>query len=154
MHAPADVEFAAYLPFYPVCRYKFIEGDQISDRPVRIFHGAADDQQPVAWCRTYVERLRAAGKDVALTEYAGAHHVFDDPVLPPAQRLPVPNQGRCFLVETHVGQLINQETEKPPSRSDPCVTRGVTHGYNHSAHADSVRAVKEFLSKIFALDRL
>ena len=32
---------------------------------------------PVAPCKAYVKRLKAKGKDVQLTEYPGAGHVFD-----------------------------------------------------------------------------
>jgi dienelactone hydrolase len=63
MYGTASV-FAAYLPFYARCETRYIEGEQVSDRPIRIFHGAADDYVPVEPCRAYVERLRRAGKDV------------------------------------------------------------------------------------------
>jgi hypothetical protein len=43
-------------------------------------HGADDDQVPVAPCRDYVQRLRAAGADVQLTEFLGAHHAYDNPL--------------------------------------------------------------------------
>jgi dienelactone hydrolase len=37
---------------------------------------------PVAACREYVKRLQQLGKDVQLTEYARANHVFDNPLNP------------------------------------------------------------------------
>ena len=41
-------------------------------------HGAADELTSIGRCREYVARLRNAGKDVALFEYAGAKHWFDN----------------------------------------------------------------------------
>jgi dienelactone hydrolase len=73
MHGPqSGVDFAAYIVFHPTCNMIYHDDANITDRPVRIFHGSADDYAPAATCRDYVERLRANGKDVPLTEYAGA----------------------------------------------------------------------------------
>jgi hypothetical protein len=41
------IEFAAYLPFYPPCNITFIDNEQVSNRPIRIFHGTADDHTPI-----------------------------------------------------------------------------------------------------------
>src|SRR2546430_4666624 len=46
-------------------------GDTDVTAPIRQFHGAADDYVTVAPCRPYFERLRAAGRDAQLVEYAG-----------------------------------------------------------------------------------
>lgn len=67
MHAPGGLEFAAYVAFYPICIRTYIDDEQVSDRAIRIFHGAADDWVPVEPCRDYVTRLRRAGKDATLT---------------------------------------------------------------------------------------
>src|SRR5713101_4295808 len=77
MHGPASVEFAAYVPVYAPCNTRYIDDEQVSDRPIRLLHGTADDWVPVAPCRQYVERLRRAGKDVKLFEYPDASHAFD-----------------------------------------------------------------------------
>src|ERR1035438_5132182 len=80
MYGSPGVEFAAYVPFYPACNTTYLEDEQVSERPIRIFHGSADNYVPVEPCRKYVERLRRAGVDVQLHEYTGAHHAFDNPL--------------------------------------------------------------------------
>ena len=61
---------------------------------VRIFHGLTDDYVPAAECRAYVARLRKAGKDITLTEYPGAHHILDNPVLKTPVQLPQAQASR------------------------------------------------------------
>ncbi|MFQ5829197.1 MAG: dienelactone hydrolase family protein [Candidatus Methylomirabilia bacterium] len=154
MHGPAGVEFAAYLPFYPGCIVDYIGGEQVSDRPIRIFHGSADDWTPIAPCREYADRLRRAGKDIQLTAYPGARHAFDDPTLPQALYRPeVGNASRCFFVERPEGQLVNRETGRPLDFDDPCFSHGATVGYDAHAHRRSVQAVKAFLKVTFKLGR-
>ena len=74
------VTFAAHIPLYASCNPTLIGDTDVSAVPIRLYHGAADDYVPVAPCRAYVERLRAAGRDVQLTEYPDAHHVYDNPL--------------------------------------------------------------------------
>ena len=59
------VTFAAHIPLYASCNPTLIDDTDVSAVPIRLYHGAADDYVPVAPCRAYVERLRAAGRDVA-----------------------------------------------------------------------------------------
>ena len=65
----SGIEFAAYIPFYPDCATIFVSDTDVADRPIRIFGGTLDDYNPVALCKTYAERLRAAGRDIVVTEY-------------------------------------------------------------------------------------
>jgi len=41
MFGPANLEFAAYIPFYPDCVTTFRQDADVTDRPIRIFHGTA-----------------------------------------------------------------------------------------------------------------
>jgi len=43
----SGAEFAAYIPFYPDCMTTYISDSEIAEKPIRIFHGAPDDYNPV-----------------------------------------------------------------------------------------------------------
>lgn len=149
MHGPPEASFALYVLFYPLCITRYLHDDEVADRPIRIFHGAADDLAPAAACRAYVERLRKAGRDASLTEYAGAYHVFDWVALKTATKRPeAENLGRCRIEEASEGRLVNSETKQLFTDHDPCITRGATIGYNAEAHADAVRAVTGLVNTV------
>jgi dienelactone hydrolase len=147
MHGVEGVTFAGYVPFYPACFTTYVDDESVSDKPIRIFHGSADDYVPVAPCRAYVERLRQAGKDVTLTEYADAHHSFDNPLLKEGPQLAAQSQStrRCTMREEPAGTIINAATGQPFTMDDPCVERGPHVGYNAAATAAVTVAVKDFL---------
>lgn len=149
MHGPGDgLVFAGHIALYPTCNRNFIDGLDVVDKPIRIFHGAADDYVPAAGCRSYVDRLRKAGKDISLTEYPDAHHIFDNPALKNPLKLPqAQTTRRCPpLEETPDGRIINSQTKQPFTYAgDPCVERGVTVAYQAQAHAEALKAIKEFV---------
>jgi dienelactone hydrolase len=148
MHGPASgLDFAAYVPFYASCGTRFVEDEDLSRKPIRMFHGAADNYVPVAPCREYVQRLKAKGIDVALTEYPGAHHVFDGrqfkaPVIAEKSQ----STRNCALAERQNGVVVNVKTGQAFSYADPCVELGPTIAYNENAHAAALKAVKEFFA--------
>ena len=157
MWAPSNAEFSAYIPFYAPCGTPLIDDEQVSDRPIRLFHGLADDFVPAAPCQQYVERLRRAGKDVQITIYDGARHLFD---YPPALLVPVKNKPdtetpfHCRRAERPEGVIMNLDTGKPWSWSDACVTRGVTIGADPHAREQSIKAVNEFLTNTWKLEQV
>lgn len=72
--------FRAALAFYPACGLK----GQFEDRyvpyaPVRVFHGAADEEVSPRRCAELVERSQADGGTIDIRLYPGASHGFDDP---------------------------------------------------------------------------
>jgi dienelactone hydrolase len=154
MHGPEALGFAAYIGFYTPCMTRYIDDEAVADKPIRLFHGTADDYVPVAPCRGYVERLRQAGKDVQLTEYADAHHVFDNPLLKetPTQYPTWQTVRRCTMVEESPGRIVNAETRQPFTYADPCVELGPHTAYQPAALAASTQAVKEFLRATLKLD--
>jgi len=152
VYGTMGLEFAAYLPFYAPCNTVYREDEQVSDRPIRMFHGAADDYVSVLPCRKYVERLRQAGKDVQLTEYSGAGHAFDNPAYTPALYRPdALTTARCLREERTGGEIVNLETGQPFRWSDACVKRGATLAYDPVATSEAIRVVKAFLTATFKL---
>jgi dienelactone hydrolase len=153
MHSSGSLAFAAYIPFYPTCNTTFTDDENIADAPIRILHGTADDYVPVAPCRSYVERLRKAGKNVELIEYAGAHHVFDGVQFKTPVKFSAAQTTRnCLLEEVADGIIINGQTKQRFTYSDPCVERGATVAYHEEAHKASLQAVKEILGANFKLN--
>ena len=77
MWGAPGLEFAASVPMYPVCNFKYVEDDIMSDEPIRIHIGDLDQYGSAESCVKYVERLRLKGKDITVTVYPGVHHAFD-----------------------------------------------------------------------------
>ena len=111
-----EVAFAAYIPLYASCNPTLIGDTDVSGVPIRMFHGSADDYVPVAPCRAYVERLRAAGNDVRLTEFADAHHAYDNPL---GGKTPVvaTNRRACVPASSRRRRPASSSTPKPGSPS-------------------------------------
>jgi dienelactone hydrolase len=149
---PADLQFAAHIPFYPFCVITLRGDEDVGDRPIRIHHGSADDSTPIAPCKAYMDRLGRAGRDARLIEYPGAHHVFDAPffktaVIRAGDRFP----RRCQLTEGDDGQIVNRDTQKPFSMADACVEKGSTLAYDEDASLRARENVREFLIQTFGM---
>ena len=149
----SGAEFAAYIPFYPDCSTTY-QSDTEVDRPIRIFHGTPEDYNPVASCKRYVERLRAAGRDVQLTEYPNAQHGFDNPLGTPA---PFTAKGaqtvrNCRIAEEPKGILINAVSKQPFTYRDPCVETDPHVNYDIEATRAAHLAVKDFLRTTFKME--
>jgi dienelactone hydrolase len=151
---PSDLRFAAHLPFYPSCNIQLYEDEKVSARPIRIFHGEADNWTPIEPCRRYAERLRQAGADVEVIGFPGAHHGFDAPGASSAFILPsVQNGSGCDLVERTPGVAVHRASGAPATRGDPCLRLGATVGSEPRAQGAAVAAVKAFLTATFGLAR-
>jgi dienelactone hydrolase len=150
----SGVEFVAYLPFYPDCMTTYVDDTDIENRPVRIFGGTPDDYNPISVCKRYVERLKAAGHDVELTEYPNASHAFDNPLgARPAAVSPKSESVRnCRIEEEPGGVLVDLETKQPFSYKDACVVHGPHFGHDPAATEAAATAVKMFLRTAFKLD--
>ena len=142
----SGLSIAAYIPFYPNCATTYKLDTVVQDAPIRIFHGTADDSNPVAPCRRYVDRLVGAEKDVQLIEYADAHHAFDSPTLSstPIFRPNGQTSGWCSIVENDAGELINSDSGQVFSYEDDCV-RPYHIGSNFVAAQSAQLAVEKLL---------
>ncbi len=150
-YGQGPLRVAAYLAFYPAsCYIRLADEDRISGGPIRIFHGAADDWIPVGPCREYVGRLRRAGKDAALLEYAGAHHSFDNPRSPTRTWPDALSPRNCAFAEQD-GTIVDPVTGRVAGIDAPCMSRGVSLDYNPEAHRQADRDVQDFLKTVFRL---
>jgi dienelactone hydrolase len=149
----SGIEFAAYIPFYPDCATTFVTDTEVADRPIRIFGGTQDDYNPIALCKTYMERLKAAGRDVQVTEYPTASHAFDNPLGPVPAAVVAGGQSvrHCAIREEPVGLLIDASTRQPFTYKDPCVEIGPHVGYDAAATEAAKASVKEILKTAFRL---
>jgi dienelactone hydrolase len=149
----SGVEIGAYVPFYPDCMTTFLSDTDVVGRPIRIFGGTLDDYNPIASCKAYVERLRAAGADVELTEYPNASHAFDNPLgAQPAMLRPGFQSARnCKIQEEADGLLINTDTRQPFAYTDACVVHGVHTGHDPIATQQAKQAVKNLFKSVFRL---
>lgn len=148
----SGARFAAYIPFYPDCATRYATDTEVGSKPIRIFHGTPDDYNPVSSCKAYVERLKTAGRDVTLTEYADAPHGFDTPL----SNASVVAKGSqtvraCSIEERSPGQLVNAATGQAFSYSDACVAVDPHVGGNTKAREAAVADVTAFVRKVFAL---
>ena len=146
----SGLAFAAYIPFYPDCMTTFVSDTDVAERPIRIFGGTADDYNPIAPCKAYAERLKAAGRDVEVTEYPNAPHGFDNPLgAQPASRSPTSQTVRnCRIEEIPGGILVNAVTNQPFAYTDPCVERGPHLGHDPEATGQARQAVKAFVASV------
>jgi len=151
LYDPVKVGFAAHIGLYTPCNVQYRDDDKVTGAPIRLFHGIADDYVSIAPCRAYVERLKAAGVNVVLSEYPDAFHAYDGTTSPPIQLPQAQTTRNCTLREGDNGQVLNAKTNAVFTLNDPCVERGPHVGFNQAAYQATVKAVREFLTATFKL---
>jgi dienelactone hydrolase len=152
IYGPPNVQFAAHIGVYALCTTQYRDDDKVAVRPIRLFHGIADDWNPIEPCRAYVARLKKSGADVSLTGFPGATHAYDITALKERLALPQAVTSRhCSLAEGEGGQTVNSETGKPFDRSDPCFEKGVNIQYDEAATMGTREGVKALLVSVFGL---
>ena len=152
--APEGAGFAAFIASYPNCVSKYRDDGVTTGKPVRILHGAEDDYNPMAPCKALVERAKAAGADIELTEYPGGEHGFDLAFLSGRGTIDCKScqtSRACKLEENAEGVLMNLETSKPFAYDDACVQKGTTIAY-HPTEGPKARAqAASILNEVFGL---
>jgi dienelactone hydrolase len=150
----SGVEFAGYIPFYPDCASTFVSDTETADRPIRIFGGTPDDYNPIALCKAYVARLKAAGRDVEVTEYPNAPHGFDSPLgaQPPVVSPKSQSVRACKIREEAGGILKNVSTGQAFSYKDACVEYGPHIGHDPEATRQVQQTVTAFVRTVFKLN--
>jgi dienelactone hydrolase len=152
VYGPPGFRFAAHLAVYPAgCNVRLRDDLRVTDRPIRLFHGTADDWTPVEPCRLLVADLKKAGADAALTEYPGAAHGYDNPAVKARFNFPqAPSLRKCSLIEGEAGQVLNARTGQPFTTGDPCIEWGTSLQYDEAATAATREAVRAVLAAAFA----
>jgi dienelactone hydrolase len=140
--------FAAHVGFYTPCNVAYDKDEAMNGAPIRLFHGSSDDYVNPAACRALVSRLKPAGVDIALTEYADSQHGFDSPTSPPLLVVPKAQSTRnCRLKEGPDGVLVDAETGRPYAlKTASCVAVGAHVGHNAQATEAARADVMAFLT--------
>jgi dienelactone hydrolase len=150
----SGAQFAGYIPFYPDCSTTYLTDTDVAARPIRIFHGAADDYDPVASCKAYVARLQNGKHDVVLTEYPDSAHGFDAGLVGNDTVSVATNAQtarHCHIREGEAGVLLNADTEAPFDYKDSCMELNPHVGGNPTTADLARKAVVEFLQGLFKL---
>src|SRR5215467_9194745 len=50
-YSPGNVQFAAHIGLYTRCNVTYRQDDQVTNKPIRMFHGIADDYVAIGPCR-------------------------------------------------------------------------------------------------------
>jgi dienelactone hydrolase len=139
---------------YASCEMTFLDDTDLAAAPVRQFHGQADDWVSVAPCRSYFERLRAAGRDVKLTEYPDAYHVYDNPLgaKTPVVAKDAQTTRECVLKEEPRGVIVNAQTGQTFTYADPCVKLDSHFAHNEAATNATRNEVRALLKAMFKLE--
>jgi dienelactone hydrolase len=150
----SGIDFAAYIPFYPDCATTYDGDTDTGSAPIRIFHGAPDNYNPVASCKKFMARLKDAKRDIELTEYPNAQHGFDNPIgsMTPVVATNSQSVRDCTIKETAPGTLTNTETNATFTFQDACVKLSPTVGSDPEATDAARIAVKAFLKATFKLE--
>lgn len=116
--------FRAAIAFYPQCRVKYTDRNVYQPyAPLLLLTGELDDWTPAQHCVALTQAAQAAGADMHIIVYPGAHHSFDSP-----------NSRVRYRPEVR-------------NRNKPGGCCGATVGTNLEARDDARRQVGRFLAR-------
>jgi dienelactone hydrolase len=96
-----------------------------------------------------VGRLRNAGRDIQLFEYAGAKHWFDNVDLASRQTMAGALDFSACVFAEQEGRIMDVATGELAGPRSPCVVPGGSFGYNAAAHHQAAADVETFLKALF-----
>lgn len=160
--APAGLRFAAHIAVYSGGCAGILsvtpKAGAFSPEPMLFVHGDADDYAYLSDCRTYAQRIKAAGTPTELVVLAGARHKFDMDNTK-LINLPFNTKGKegCPLEfdildlkvrDRRSGDVLSQDKVKEIG-NDLCAIKGATVEGNHAARDAAGKAVLGFLGRTF-----
>jgi dienelactone hydrolase len=128
-----------------------VNEDDVSDRPIRRFHGSDDDWTRTAFCRKYAAHARSRNRNVQSIEFENAGHGFDVATWEQGYDAQAENPGGCIFQERPEGRMINPDIGSLLTHTDACFKQGASIKYSASATQKSREAVKEFPLKTFGI---
>ncbi|MGB1091806.1 MAG: dienelactone hydrolase family protein [Oceanobacter sp.] len=150
LYGDAEYQFAAISAFYPNCSVQYRDDTDLTDTPIRIFHGEKDNVHNIEFCRNFVFRAQAEGGDIRLSAYAGAEHAFD---LKNPDQIKEDNRlslRDCHITEKVKGILLNADTGRMFRMNNNCVRSDGRWAYNETA-AELVKIeLSMFLEQAFS----
>jgi dienelactone hydrolase len=150
---PTGVDLAAYIALYPPCNTTYIDDIDVSERPIRMFHGISDDYVQIEPCREYFQRLKSTAKDIQMTEYPETWHAYDFPVFSSSPTIVQNAQTtHCVMKEQQIGLIFNVATKSPFTYTDACVGRNPHVAYSATSTHSTEDAVKSLLKTVFNLN--
>jgi dienelactone hydrolase len=160
---PGGLRFAAHIAVYSGGCAGVLsvtpKPGAFSPEPMLFVHGDADDYAYLSDCRTYAQRIKAAGTPAELVVLPGARHKFD---VDSTKLINLPSNSKskegCPLeydiVDMKVRDRRSGEALSPDKvkdiGNDLCSTKGATMEGNHEARDAAGKAVIEFLKKNLA----
>jgi dienelactone hydrolase len=150
---PTGVDLAAYIALYPPCNTTYIDDIDVSERPIRMFHGISDDYVQIEPCREYFQRLKSMAKDIQMSEYPETWHAYDFPVFSSSPTIVQNAQTtHCVMKEQQIGLIFNVATKSPFTYTDACVGRNPHVAYSATSTHSTEDAVKSLLKTVFNLN--
>ncbi len=160
--APSGLRFAAHLAIYSggcagVLSVTAKPG-VFSPAPMLFVHGDADDYAYLSDCRSYAQRINAAGTPTEFVVLPGARHKFDvDDLRLINARNNSKTKEACPLEfdiidmktrDRRSGDVVPQEKTKAIS-DELCADKGATLAGDQKAREAAGKAVVTFLNKVF-----
>lgn len=158
--APAGLRFAAHIALYSGGCAGILsvtpKAGAFSPEPMLFVHGDADDYAYLSDCRTYAQRIKAAGTPTELVVLPGVRHKFD---VDSTKLINLPSNSKtkegCPLEydvldlkvrDRRSGEALSADKVKEIG-NDLCSTKGATMEGSRAGRDAAGKAVMEFLGR-------